>query len=64
MPNKGSKIRGYIGESIVRQWLEIKYPEKDGFEIVEEILPSGVPKSGGPYLDFGVIKDGKVVAVF
>ena len=63
MPKREIGLMGYVGEAVVRQWLVRKYPP-DQFEIVDQIMPEGVPKQGGPYLDFGVIRDGRVEAVF
>lgn len=57
-------LRGYLGESIAKQWLRKKYPESEGYEIISQIMPQGIPKKGGPYLDFGIIKDDIVKAVY
>jgi len=61
MPKSEVGLRGYIGEAIVKQWLSIKYPE---CKIVSQIMPTEVDGKGGPYLDFGVVKDGVVMGVY
>ena len=62
MVSKGIGIRGYLGEEIVRIWLEkVKYP---GCKVISQIMPTGIPKNGGPYLDFAVVKDDKLLAVY
>lgn len=55
-------IRGYLGERIVEQWLKQEF-KVDNVEIVQQIIHKGYPLDGGPYLDFGVIKNKKVIAV-
>jgi hypothetical protein len=54
---------GYVGEVIVDYWLRVKYPDPP-YSIVYQIKPIDYPRRGGPYLDFGVIKDEKVHAVY
>ena len=58
------KLRGYLGEAVVKQWLNRKYPSEEKYSIVSQIIPRDVPKKGGGYLDFGVIKNEAVVAVY
>ncbi|NOR46622.1 MAG: hypothetical protein GQ533_01035 [Methanosarcinaceae archaeon] len=58
MPKSEVGLRGYIGEAIVKQWLNIKHPE---CRIVSQIMPTEVDGKGGPYLDFGVVRDDDVV---
>jgi hypothetical protein len=64
MPKSEIGLRGYIGEAIVNQWLNRKYPISERYEVISQIIPDGVPKKGGPYLDFGVIKDNIVKEVY
>lgn len=64
MAKRTIDLRGYIGEAIVRQWLHYRYPEAEGYEIKYQILPSGIDRSGGPYLDFGILKDGLLEYVY
>ncbi len=64
MPGRAIGLRGYLGELIFQQWLEKKYPRVEGFEIIKEIIPEGIPKKGGGYLDFGVIKENKIIQVY
>ena len=54
---------GYVGEVVVEYWLKVKYPEP-AYSIVYQIRPIDYHPAGGPYLDFGVIKDGKVHAIY
>lgn len=61
MPRREIGLRGYLGEAIVEQWLNIKCPS---CTIESQIIPKGVDKKGGPYLDFGVIKDNNVKEVY
>ena len=60
MPEQRIGIRGYIGELIVYQYLCNKFPEKDGYKTIKEIIPSDAQKKGGAFLDFAVIK-GKTI---
>ena len=64
MPRSHMALMGYVGEAIVEYWLRWKYPVKDGFKIVSQIRPKAVPASGGPYLDFGVCRDGHIQYVY
>ena len=50
---------GYVGEAVVLQWLAVQYP-LDGYEIIGQVMPVGVPTRGGPYLDFAVCRAGTV----
>lgn len=52
-------LMGYVGEAVVRQWLAVQYPH-DGYEIIGQAMPVGVPTRGGPYLDFAVCRAGTV----
>jgi hypothetical protein len=63
MPKREIGLMGYIGEAIVEQWLRWKYPPIE-YNVVAQIIPSGISRAGGGYLDFGVIGDGAVVAVY
>ena len=51
-------LMGYIGEAVVEQWLRIKY-QSDDYEVVSQIIPSGISRRGGGYLDFGVVRRGE-----
>ena len=57
MPTRETGAKGYIGEAVVEQWLQSKYP--DG-RVVSQIRPYGISTQGGKHLDFGVIVDGSV----
>lgn len=63
MPRRISGLMGYVGEVVVEYWLKAKYPEP-AYSIVYQIKPIDYRPAGGPYLDFGVIKDGKVSAIY
>lgn len=55
---------GYIGEAIVEYWLKnVEYPDP-AYSIVYQIKPIDYDARGGPYLDFGVIKNGRVHAIY
>ena len=60
-------LMGYIGETVVEQWLRIKY-QSDDYEIVAQIAPSdrGFSIRGGGYLDFGVVRrrDSTIKAIY
>ncbi|MHA1343698.1 MAG: hypothetical protein ACTSQG_06910 [Promethearchaeota archaeon] len=65
MTKRSIGLRGYLGEQIVKQWLKnIKYPESKGYKIIEQVIPAGFPKKGGAYLDFCIIKNDSVKAVY
>lgn len=60
-------LRGYLGEKIVEKWLEKKYPDHEHYKIVRQIIPIKKDESrwiGGGHLDFGIIKDNKVKAIY
>ena len=63
MPRRISGLMGYVGEVVVESWLKAEYPEP-AYSIVYQIKPIDYDVRGGPYLDFGVIKDGKVCAIY
>lgn len=63
MPQRFFGLIGYVGERIVRQYLEETYAS-DQHEIVEQIIPATVGRKGGGYLDFGVLKNGNVEYVY
>lgn len=63
MPQRFFALMGFVGERIVRQYLEETYPP-DQYEIVEQIIPARVSKKGGGFLDFGVLKNGNVEYVY
>ncbi|PKK83919.1 MAG: hypothetical protein CVT49_05705 [candidate division Zixibacteria bacterium HGW-Zixibacteria-1] len=60
MPKQEMGLMGYVGESVVEQWLKKKYSSPK-YTIVRQIMPTAVPKTGGPYLDFAIIKNDKTV---
>jgi hypothetical protein len=64
MVKRSIGLRGYIGEAIVEQWLTYRYPDSEDYSIKKQIMPKGVEKCGGPYLDFGILKSGKVEKVY
>lgn len=55
---------GYVGEAVVGQWLRHKYPREEGYAVVSQVRPVGVPAKGGPYLDFGVVKGGELIVLY
>lgn len=61
MPRREMGLMGYVGEAVVAHWLQHMYPSA---QIISQIIPTGVPKKGGAYLDFGVINNGHVEAVY
>ncbi len=64
MVKRNYGLRGYIGESVVAIWLKkIKYKNSE-YTIVEQIVPEELRKRGGNYLDFGVLRDDKVIAIY
>jgi hypothetical protein len=63
MPRRISGLMGYVGEVVVEYWLKVEYPEP-AYSIAYQIKPIDYHPAGGPYLDFGVIKDGKVHAIY
>ena len=64
MPNREIGIKGYVGERLVEQWLRHQYPPWNNCEIVSQIRPVGCPAKGGPYLDFGVVRNGLVEKIY
>lgn len=56
-----SMLNGYVGESIVDFWLRKRFP---GHELAREVLPIGIPPVGGPTIDFGVLMNDVVEAVY
>ena len=65
MPKRETGLMGYVGETVVKQWLKLKYSKKQ-YEIIEQIIPVSISAQGGGYLDFGVrrISDNSIVAVY
>ncbi len=49
MPERQIGLRGYVGEEIVWQWLQMKYP-KDRYQLARQIRPAEIPAAGGPFL--------------
>jgi hypothetical protein len=64
MPRREIGLMGYVGEAVVEQWLKKIHPWNKGFEVVCQIRPLDIPATGGPYIDFGVIKSGNVTHVY
>jgi len=54
-------LRGYIGEKIVEIWLKKIFPK---YKVIRQVIPEGVDKRGGPYLDFAVVKDKKIIKIY
>lgn len=63
MTKREIALMGYIGEAVVEQWLHYRYPAPE-HQVVAQIIPSAVSQSGGGYLDFGIIRNGVVEAVY
>lgn len=63
MPRREIGLMGYVGEAVVAYWLRRHFPSRE-FEISGQVRPAAVPAKGGPYLDFGVLRNGAVEAVF
>ena len=63
MPRAFYGLMGYLGERVVRQWLETKY-QSPQHAIVEQVIPAGVDRKGGGYLDFGIVSDGGIRYVY
>lgn len=57
-------IRGYVGEAVVKEWLDEKFPKSKGYKIVYQIMPEDVPKKGGGYLDFAVVNEDIVNSIY
>lgn len=64
MPQRQIGIRGYVGEAVVKEWLDKKYSNLEEYKIVSQIMPNGVPKKGGGYLDFAVVKENIVTSIY
>jgi len=60
MVSKGIGLRGYVGEEIIRLWLSRKYGEEN---IVRQVVPEEFPRRGGPYLDFGILRNKVITGV-
>ncbi len=63
MPKREIGLMGYVGEAVVHQWLEQRFPPPE-YEIVSQIMPVGVPKQGGPYLDLAVARQGIIGGLY
>lgn len=63
MPKRFYGLIGYIGERIVRQYLEQKY-DSEHFHIVEQVIPLNANRRGGGYLDFGVLRNNNLDWVY
>ena len=57
-------LMGYVGGAVVCQWLRHRCPAEDGYEVVSQVRPLGVRATGGPYLDFGVVKGTELIALY
>jgi len=64
MAEREMGLMGYVGESVVEQWLEFKYPAEQGHRIIRQVKPEDIRATGGPYSDFGVIRDGRLIALY
>jgi hypothetical protein len=64
MPRREIGLMGYVGEAVVEQWLKKIHPWNRGFEVVCQIRPVDIPATGGPYIDFGVIKSRYVTHLY
>ena len=63
MPKREIDLMGYIGEAVVEQWLRKTY-QLPGDSIVFQIMPVGVSRRGGGYLDFGVVRNRFIEAIY
>lgn len=63
MPRREIGLMGYVGEIVIEHWLRQKYPSPE-YTVVRQIIPSRVPKKGGGYLDFGVIRKNVVRNIY
>lgn len=63
MPKQEIGLMGYIGERVVEQWIRSKYPSSQ-YEVVKQIMPADIPSKGGPYLDFGIVREGLVEKIY
>lgn len=63
MPTRITGLKGYVAEAVAEFWLSQRFPSPN-YEIVQQILPVGVNKKGGPYLDLGVIQHGTLKEVY
>ena len=58
-------LRGYIGELLVEYWLKhVYYLNQPGIDVISQVRPARVDPRGGPYLDIGVLQNGKVLSVY
>jgi hypothetical protein len=57
-------LMGYVGEAVVDQWLRKKYPASEGFRIIQQVRPAAIPASGGPYVDFAVVRGNDLIALY
>lgn len=64
MAKREMGLMGYVGEAVVGQWLEMRYPAEKGYRVVPQVKPESIRATGGPYSDFGVVKDGRLVALY
>jgi hypothetical protein len=63
MPKAFYGLMGYLGERVVRQWLETKYQAPE-YTIVEQVMSEGIERKGGGYLDFGVVDEREIRYVY
>lgn len=59
MPTRETGIKGYVGEQVVKQWLNKTVCKSKEYNIVSQVKPVRIDNAGGPYLDFAVIKKGR-----
>lgn len=63
MPTREIGLMGYVGEAVVGQWLERRFPAPQ-YEVVRQVMPVGIPKRGGPYLDYAVVSEGIALGLY
>lgn len=64
MPRAFYGLMGYLGEHVVRQWLETRYRAPQN-TIVEQVMPVEMDLlRGGGYLDFGIASGGEIRYVY
>lgn len=64
MPKREMGLMGYVGEAVVCQWLRHKYRANEDRQVVSQVRPLGVRATGGPYLDFGIVRGSDLIALY
>ena len=64
MPTRETGIKGYVGEQVVKQWLNKTVCKSKEYNIVSQVKPVRIDNAGGPYLDFAVIKNRTVIGIY